>query len=303
MPGQFSSATFQELQNAVQMAIAWLTHTNPQVMSTRFGRYAADLAAVVQAYQSSDFSQVKEGGIRIATALFEAQDLLEIHRAFRNGRFSSEIGAQLTKIAKGPASFVDENPASSSNAARNFAFELLVAGRIGAGGSEPFFPRYADVGMHAGGTELAIQCKRPWTASDDAVEKKFQEAQRDLKQAIRQGAKGIVAIDLSRTLNPQFSIPELRDQKEIRRTMLQASRAVVDNIAPTLRAARPGVIGLITRNSTLIYEGSSKLWTPCQQYGLTRLPSATDEEHQALSQLDGVLAAAAAADSKRLSAD
>ncbi|HEY7641720.1 MAG TPA: hypothetical protein VH814_18460 [Steroidobacteraceae bacterium] len=254
----------------------------------------------MNAVSAQNFSPLEGRNPEMATTLYEAHEIVSIHRALGGGEFDAAIADRIRRISDGPISYTAEKATSSSNAARNFAFELLVAERLVSGGSKPLFPHYADVGALASNMQLAIQCKRVWSSDEQAIGRNFRNAEKDLKPAKKVGARGIVALDISRALNPDFTIPRLADQAAIRDALVGVLEDFIDDNAQMLRDAKAKTIGLLTRVSMMVEQVEPRSsYMYCQQYALTPVPSVSASERQALDEFGVVLQAAASGDRDR----
>ncbi|MBB6091851.1 hypothetical protein HNQ60_000697 [Povalibacter uvarum] len=234
----------------------------------------------------------------IANALYEAREIIAISQGL-SGKFDAAVSKRLQSVAGGPLSYLAENPATSSNAARNLAFELLIAERLAAGGQTPTFPSNADVGVAFGRRDVAIQCKRLWSPDVRAIERNFCNAQKDLKPALKSGANGIVAFDLSRHLNPRFSVLTVRTEGEIREGAVALLQEFLNENSRIWDLARPGIIGIMARASFMAQTLGRSRYTYCQQFVLTPAPRISQSERETLERLNETFAAATHSDGVR----
>ncbi|MDQ2947860.1 MAG: hypothetical protein M3Y27_18335 [Acidobacteriota bacterium] len=86
-------------------------------------------------------------------------------------------------------------------------FELIMAGRLAGARFRPSFNKGPDVQVEFATLQLAIQCKRPFSAS--GLEENIKKAIRQLKGG--KAELNIVAVSVSRLLNSgdPYSIPEV----------------------------------------------------------------------------------------------
>jgi hypothetical protein len=300
MLGYFGSGTFAELEQALIAASKWLASRGANVRTRRIGRYMRLMRQLVVAHETKNFSALNGRGPEIAAALYEAHDVISIHRAFSRGAHADSVAERILQACSGPVSYTDENPSTSSNAARNFAFELLVAERAIVGGASPHFPVYADVGLRIPSAELAIQCKRLWASIDyGSVERNFKRAEDDLRIAKDAGARAIIAFDITRAVNPDFIIPTAGGLQEVRTQMVDLARGVVNTYGRLWNQHKPGTIALLTRVTALIQQVDTAMFTHSQQYSLTPLQNISDSEYTIVNEFSAVLAAATAADAQR----
>lgn len=124
MTGIFSSKPYDALAAEFHAAVEWLSSLGIRHAPTRIGKYERALATLLDAFRSSDFETVRQKLVPIVAALFEVTDLIDIHRHL-SGTFDHELVEHVKASVRGPASYVDENVETSSNAARNRAFELV----------------------------------------------------------------------------------------------------------------------------------------------------------------------------------
>lgn len=300
MPGYFGSGTFAELEQALIAASKWLASRDANVSTSRIGRYVRLMRELVVAHETKNFSALNCRGLEIAAALYEAHDLISIHRAFSQGSHADLVAERILKACSGPVSYTDEKQSASSNAARNFAFELLVAERAIVGGASPQFPVYADVGLTIPSAELAIECKRLWASIDyKSVQRNFKGAEDNLRAAKDAGARGIIAFDITRAINPDFIIPTAGGLQEVQTQMFELARGFVNTYGRLWNQHKPGTIALLTRVTALIQPVDTAMFTHSQQYSLTPLPNISDSEDAIVNEFSAILAAATAADAQR----
>ena len=130
----------------------------------------------------------------------------------------------LKRALLGPADLLSET--AGNNVGRNFAFQLVVAGRLAAAGLTPAFTNETDVRFKFAGLDVAIECKRPLV---------FQRLEKNIEDALRQLAKRnadlrIAAISLSRLFNagdPQ-AIPGVLRRDDADRYLEQRVHAIAE---------------------------------------------------------------------------
>ena len=299
MPGYFGVGAFAELERALHDAAKWLASRGANTSVGRVGSYMRTMRELVVAHEAGNATALT---IEHANALYEAHDLISMHRAFEQGPYADLVAARILKACSGPVLYRDENLKNASNAARNFAFELLVAERLIVGGASPHFPAHADVGLSTSSAELGIQCKRIFASIDSgSVRRNFKDAEVGLQGAKDAGARGIIAVDITRAANPQFLIPRAGGREEVRTRLLEASQNFINSNSRLWNQHKPGTIALLTRVTALI-ETDDAMFTHAQQYSLTPLNNISDEEDAMVNEFSSVLAAAAAVDGRRSNA-
>lgn len=128
-----------------------------------------------------------------------------IHRALRDSRYNSYLKERLRKASTGPLFLTEEaakkeNP-SANNAARNFEFELTVAGIFVVAGVQLDLSIDADTALLIDNRTVVLQCKRP--LHEENCETNLRKAHRQLLAnyaAPKDGAdmRGAIAIDLTK---------------------------------------------------------------------------------------------------------
>lgn len=109
------------------------------------------------------------------------------------------IRPKLRNVLRGPLLPTDED--ADSNQARNILFELNLAARLHRAGFEPVVGERPDVACEVDGKWLFFECKRPF--SPGKISKLITKAARQLKSdlAARPGARGVIAMSLSKVMN------------------------------------------------------------------------------------------------------
>lgn len=187
-------------------ALAWVESFGIDMRRTRFGTYLRHLKQVLgkSATIPERVATLQENG----AAILEIKDVVEVHRSLRNYD-ATRLRTAFASIARGTELYADENPARASNAARNKMFELLVAGQMIRGGLTPDISGIGDVLIDLPSGQLVIECKRAQT--EGAVANLYRGG---AKQVSRRGIPGLVALDMTKAMNPAMVSPH-RTEREI----------------------------------------------------------------------------------------
>jgi hypothetical protein len=111
------------------------------------------------------------------------------------------IRRKIAAVLRGPVLPNDED--ENSNEARNTLFELNFAAKLRKAGLDASPGMDADIDCTIGGKHLLIECKRPFKEHD--IGKQIKKAGKQIKARLKTyplGSRGIVAISLSKTMNP-----------------------------------------------------------------------------------------------------
>lgn len=142
--------------------------------------------------------ELQKGGLYYIVALAESAELGDILPFLRTCD-PDVIRPKLRDVLRGPVLPTDED--AESNQSRNTLFELNIAARLHGVGFLPVVGEHPDVACTVNGMELFFECKRPFSPS--RVSKNINKAAKQLKSDLagHPGARGVIAISLSKVLN------------------------------------------------------------------------------------------------------
>jgi hypothetical protein len=213
--------TYQQLLTDLEAALEWLRNVGIRYEATRFARYRKSLRKVVHAIEAGEQPDPQS----LIVAGYESEDLVQIHQCL-SANVHERLRDKLERFVSGPASYVDENPDTSSNAARNFGLELMVSARLTAARMALNFHTAADAAAIVDGRVVMFECKRPHTL--DSVEGNFGDAAKQLRaiyDAERVDCCGAVVLDITNALNKEFKIPLFRDERHLSTWLLKVSES------------------------------------------------------------------------------
>lgn len=216
MAGNFSDFSYNELDIRLNAAVEWLSSLGARIESTRIQRYRKSMDDLLRLYHANDYHEGDRRRPEFVNLLLEAHELLEIHKGLAGVAVPDALLPRIRMLSHGPDSYADENP-SSGNFGRNAGFELLVASLIAQAGLPVKSAGTSDVSTDFGNRRLVIECKRPYT--DSSAERNRDKALRQLKKKYSgiDGAhtRGIVALDMTRVLSPDFSLRRYGEMHEL----------------------------------------------------------------------------------------
>ncbi len=136
--------------------------------------------------------------------LIEALEFHDVFRAFEHERVEV-LRPKLERILRGP--FRPEDEKTDTADARNVMFELALAALWRLRGADVSIGE-PDVTLRLGGVPFFVECKRPF--KENSIRANIRDAMRQLKTKLdsagEAAAMGIVAISVSRILNPGTKI-------------------------------------------------------------------------------------------------
>jgi hypothetical protein len=207
MASSISTVAFSELAANLQKVAAWLGDLGIDERRTRLGDYRRVMQQLADAHAHGDKDALRAMWPSSMVPLFEAEELVGIHQWLSGPQHNGYVRDRIRIVASGPPSYTDENT-SSGNRARNTAFELAIAARIVGGGLQLDHSVPSDVAVRVAAYTVVVECKRP--QSEDSLERNVDDARHQLrnryKSANRSGCVGIIAVDLTKILNPNHNL-------------------------------------------------------------------------------------------------
>ncbi len=294
MASTISKVAFSELASSLQKVAAWLGRLGINEPPTRLGYYRRVLEQLAHAHARGDRDALRALWPSSTVPLFEAEELVGIHHWLSGPEHDAYTRERMRLVASGPQSYTDENT-SSGNAARNTAFELAIAARIVGQGLALDMSVASDVAVRFATRTVVVECKRP--QSEDALERNVDDARRQLRKryrsANRPGYVGIIAVDLTKILNPNNDLLRGFPQAEIGEilggSLADYSRAH-EQVWQKNRDAQTAAV-LLRLNAMAQLADDTGL-TSCQQVVVSFLPDVSKVTRRVIEVLGGGFARA-----------
>jgi hypothetical protein len=139
--------------------------------------------------------------VRSFAALTEGSELAGI-LSFAKTVPAHTIKRKLLDVLQGPALPTAEG--KNTNLGRNVLFELNLASKLWRAGFSPILGEHPDVLCRVDGRDIYIECKRPLSENGIGVayRRALYQLATDLKGTTNPDARGVVALSLTRLLNP-----------------------------------------------------------------------------------------------------
>jgi len=264
------SNSFSDVESQFETALAWLSEHKVNFDPTRLGHYRVLVSDLVKRHTASDFTHIEQHEDDFYGVLFEAHEIIEIHRGLRDLHVPG-LPQRLKMLAEGPKRRQDEAASRASIIGRNTAFELLVASRYGAGGLEPDLSRIGDVGLSISGKFVVTECKRP--SSRKKILENFQKAIKQCHDRIRNSASssasGIAALDFSWVANPDSKTLYFPNALAIEQTLASIANSFVSEFAPQLNLEKERkILGILVRFASLVVDSEKATLNHAQHWGL-----------------------------------
>lgn len=253
------SVSKNEIKAEFDLAIAWMQNIGVVIGSGRIRQYQTALARWLDAQIMSDASARETAFPQVASAAYEVPLLLEVYAAFKNTPAADlrALATKLNRAAAGPFDLANEKNESST--ARNFLFEAIVAAKFhrpGLGMVALINPN-SDSGFMAGNRTVFVESKRLGSLSklENRVKDARDQLNRNLAELPQDYNVGIIALDISRLVNPSGMLYSTAREVDMDRE----TSAIIDNFLEqhremlyrVLPSVKPRIIAVIIRMSVL----------------------------------------------------
>ena len=179
----------------------------------RFTQYRGTIVHLMSAIKTHPLSE------QALIALMEAAEV-SLLLPYLQQCNRDDIFPKLKECLGGPFMPNDENP--KSNQARNIQFELFLASTLWRAGFQPVLGLHPDLKCRVGNKWLFIECKRLFSSSPRALRDNIGKAATQLQENRRNaspGTRGLIAISLSRILNPSQAARQSPNEQQGRKEL------------------------------------------------------------------------------------
>ncbi len=280
---------FQKFQQYSD-ALNWMKTIGVQFSSSRINHYAKTIEYWKDNYEIASDLEVKKAFPSFVSSMFEINDFIEIHNAFKNEAVSNlnHIIKKLKKGVNGPIDSKDETP--NSTTARNFLFEAVVAAKAHKPDKdiEAILDAHTDTGIKVDRTKIWIECKR--IASEKKIKANIKKASDQITSCISRkvGSKhrGIVAIDVTKLINSENDIFVAASDSKLKSSIDQIMDTFIKDhsqVWQTLYQKKNNkVIGTIIRFSFMASSESRNLLVHSSQWGVNPCLGISEEDNRLL---------------------
>jgi hypothetical protein len=197
---------YEALLSDYEAALAWMAEIGVRLGSGRTKRYKKILEYWSNNYRNASIEEGQNVFPDFVGSLYELGAFLEIYQSLRGSKENdlSQVISKLNKAVKGPVYSSEESPQSTT--ARNRLFEVLVTAKCHKpeSGLVANLLSDTDAGFSFLQKKLWIECKR--VASVRKLESNVRDAcnqvNKSLKRKTGTGHRGIVALEISKLINP-----------------------------------------------------------------------------------------------------
>ena len=278
---------FTALEQQLDAAIAVIEAHGLKPSRGRIGRYRTAIQQLAKARRNNTWEELNVGFPEAVTTLYEIMDLLEICAA-PGLADDPKFGDLCKKVLKGPEEYTGEKAAASSNEARNYAFQLLIAAKMHRAGIENILEKDADICVRNGVRRCLIEAKR--IQSENKLERRCKEARDQLTATLRKfrykWSTGIVAIDITKLVNENFDLLVKKNEPEL----MQILAGLMPGFSQQYSGIwanwdHPRIGGILAHTSIMAVVEDKGLLVHCREFGLLALDSANNRTRLAMSNL------------------
>jgi hypothetical protein len=231
MRTEVSPHTLLEIAEDFEAAVAWVLAAGFPVDRGRIAEYRQVLRELSASFESSGWGDLNNAQHRekVCTTLLEVRELTSIHRGLEAASQPAAV-ADLKHYVKGPFQPTDEAPHNASNRPRNFGFELYLNALFAYAGLRPTYGTEADLCFTHDGITFFAEAKRPLTASsaESLIGKANKQLTRRLKDLHSHTARGLLALDLTKVINPENKVMPVYGEDHLNQLMFNEDRRQID---------------------------------------------------------------------------
>ncbi|GAD22057.1 hypothetical protein [Acidovorax sp. MR-S7] len=266
----------------------WMASLGIDLQMGRTSNYEKVIGYWKDAYLTASIEEANQAFPDFVSSLLEIIEFTRIHQALQDVpqlQLKSVI-EKLKKAVNGPVNAANETP--KSTAARNFLFEASVAAMVHRPDRsvEAILNARSDTGIKIEGRKIWVECKRVTTeqALEGNLRKACSQLQETFKTEIGSGHRGIVAMDVSKILNPKGDLLVAKDDADLTRTLARTLRHFADKHSGlwqriyTEKSRK--IIGTVFRLSCLGMTESKRMAVQCSQWAVSPRADATAADVQ-----------------------
>lgn len=249
MHSQVTRHTIPELASDFEAALDWVGSVGFPVERGRIDDYRRILLKL-----NSDFDKTGWGDVsdqmqmkRLCTVLLEVREMVSIYRGLSIDSDPDGL-TEFKHYVKGPFSAVDELHKTASNKARNTGFELYLNALCAYANLKPMYQTDADLSFKHGDYTYFVEAKRPMasTSMHAVIKDANKQLGRRLAGVDGGKARGLIALDLSKVINPHDRVLPVLDAAHLDRMMnIETSDRIKELQGEWHKNKAPGTVGVL----------------------------------------------------------
>lgn len=226
--------SLSEIHDNYKAAIKWLASIGFQIERGRLQQYGKILTTLSDNYPENGWGDFENESYRIqvTTMLLEVRELVSIYKGLSASSDANEFNNEIKHYLKGPFRVADEKPSNASNRARNIGFELYLNSIFLKAGFKPEYDTAADLSFNVGNARYFVEAKRPTT--NKAIKNVITDANSQLncrlKSSLSKKNKGLIALDLTKIINPDDKIMPVHNEEYLFDLMYNEDKLQIDSL-------------------------------------------------------------------------
>ncbi|MCH8497639.1 MAG: hypothetical protein LAT63_04140 [Marinobacter sp.] len=270
------SESYEGILESYTSALDWMRNIGVNLGAGRTSNYQSIVSYWTGSYRTASLEEGQRIFPSFVSSMLEIHDFVSVYKAFKDVPVAKlgNIVAKLNKAVNGPINLEEETPVSAT--ARNFLFEALVAARIHspAQGASAILDAPSDTGVLFEGSKIWVECKR--VTSEGKIEKNVRKASSQLEEIFKKktgsGHRGMVALDVSKILNPGDRIYVRENDAHLLQSVDRLMNDLIERFAPVWQKVYERrdrkVIGTIVRFAFMSTSEERNLLVHTAQWGL-----------------------------------
>lgn len=234
MRSQVTRHAIEELARDFNAAADWIASIGFPIERGRVADYRKILAKLADRFEIHRWDDFKdqEYAKQVCIVLLETRELVSIHRGLSEVSDSTNLHA-MRHFLKGPFSPASESANNSSNRPRNIGFELYLTALFAYAKLMPIYGTNADLCFKHNNHTFFIEAKRPLFSH--SISAAIKDANKQLTQRLKDSestmARGLIALDLSKVINPRDKVMPVRDTHHLDQLMNGETQLQIDALA------------------------------------------------------------------------
>lgn len=249
MRAEVTPHTLDEITDNYEAALKWVNAVGFNVDRGRHLDYRKTIETLRRQFSTQGWGDLTDDIYRekIYTALLESRELVSIFRGLST--LTDESATEgLRHYVKGPALPTQEQAKNASNRARNFGFELYLNALFAHAGLRPEYGTNADLSFTINQLRVFVEAKRPMTKQ--AISTSLRLAMRQLTTRLKVHEQtdqaGIVALDLSKVINPGNRVMPVLSEEHLYELMYAEDKCQMADAFPIIaKNLKPGIVGIL----------------------------------------------------------
>lgn len=233
--------TLLEIAGDYEAAMGWIAAIGFPVERGRLAEYRSTITELSKNFETDGWGNLddKIHRERVCTTLFEIRELVSIYRGL-SSLTEPDATKGLQHYVKGPFSPISELASNSSNRARNLGFELYLNALFAFAGFRPTYATNADLSFTHRGQTFFVEAKRPTnqTTAAGSIKDANKQLSSRLKQLNNHHARGLIALDLTKVINPESRVMPVFSEDHLYELMFNEDKRQIDELRSHWHSSR-----------------------------------------------------------------